>query len=272
MRNIVCSFIVFLAIQVNVFSSEQLLSTDSVDITITDINQDSSVTIGAESFQNQSVAGKSDTLSLAQRDSLIDVFKKEKGNAKSEKPDSSLMYQEKQKSPKMAGLLSAMLPGAGQVYNRGWKAWWKVGVIYGGGYFLYRNMVLYNRGQEFYHGALVIHDQDTSAIVILSDLENYADTYKDVEDYIDMTGEQFALLKQGDIKLRFEGYRSSLQNMYLFSVVLYGFNILDAVVDAHLKSFDISDDISMKIKPSILNMNGSYKGLGPGLSVKLSFK
>ncbi|MFT6717514.1 MAG: hypothetical protein ACJA0Q_002171 [Saprospiraceae bacterium] len=212
-----------------------------------------------------------DTISSGQIDSLMQSVRdnQERDSDKNKIIDTSLVIQKKQKYPKMAGLLSAMLPGAGQVYN---KSYWKLAVIYGGAYLLVRNMVLYNKTQEFYHGALIIHNQDTTSEVITSDLTNYVDTYKNVEDYTDWTGESFATLDAGEIKLRFEDYRSNLENLYVFSVVLYGLNILDAVVDAHLKSFDVSDDLSMKVTPSVLNLSGTYRGLGPAISVKFSLK
>ena len=217
---------------------------------------------------------KGDTLTSAERDSLIKSVRGIHGNTSRENTaaDSSLVVQKKQKSPRMAGLLSASLPGLGQVYNRGWKGWWKVAIIYGGGYLLVRNIALYSKTQNFYHGALVIHDQDTTPEVIKSDLEKYRDGYKNIDDYTTLTGAQFASLQQGEIKVAFEDYRSNVQNLYVFTALLYGLNILDAVVDAHLRTFDVSDDLTMRIKPSVLNMNGAYHGLGPAVSVKFSLK
>jgi hypothetical protein len=35
----------------------------------------------------------------------------------------------------------------------------------------------------------------------------------------------------------------------LFFIALWGLNVVDATVDAHLKSFDVSPDLSLNIKP-----------------------
>jgi len=39
----------------------------------------------------------------------------------------------------------------------------------------------------------------------------------------------------------------------LFILVFWGLNVVDATVDGHLKEFDVSDDLSMHIKPIILS-------------------
>lgn len=274
MSRFVCCFFVLslwqlsavLAITPSNYASTLLLENDSLDSIDGVVKNPISVT---DTIIEESPVIQSDTLSKAQRDSMFNSLR-EKGT--DEESDSSVVFRKRKKSPKFAGLLSAALPGAGQVYNRGWRAWWKVGIIYGGVYLLYSNISLYTRTKEFYHGALVIHDQDTTSEVIESDLELYADNYENLDDYVNLTGAQFANLAQADIQLRYDDYRSTLQNMYVFSALLYGLNILDAVVDAHLRTFDVSDDLTMRIKPSVLNMTGTREGLGPAISVKLSLK
>jgi hypothetical protein len=236
-----------------------------------DTNNNSSV---IDTVFKKTKIDQSDSVSREESDAVIDALrtKRKKEEASVIEGDTPLVLKKKEKSPKVAGLLSVMLPGAGQVYNRGYKAWWKVGVIYGGAYLLYRNISFYSKAKEFYHGALVIHDMDTTSAVIEGELVKYVNTYENVDDYSDISAEAFSKRDVDDIEVRFNGTRSDLQSMYIFSFVLYGLNILDAVVDAHLKSFDVSDDISMRIKPSVLNMNGTYNGLGPALSLKFSLK
>jgi hypothetical protein len=52
--------------------------------------------------------------------------------------------------------------------------------------------------------------------------------------------------------------------------VVYALNIIDAVVDAHLYNFDVSDDLSLNLKPFILpSVQGPVKG---GLTLTLAFK
>ncbi|MBL0136491.1 MAG: hypothetical protein IPP79_22180 [Chitinophagaceae bacterium] len=38
----------------------------------------------------------------------------------------------------------------------------------------------------------------------------------------------------------------------LFIILTWGLNVVDATVDAHLKGFDISDNLSLQIRPTIL--------------------
>ena len=44
-------------------------------------------------------------------------------------------------------------------------------------------------------------------------------------------------------------YRRDIDYSVLFFVLLWGLNVVDATVDAHLKSFDVSPDLSIQFKP-----------------------
>ena len=226
---------------------------DSADDAYSDLNSDSALI-----DQMVNTSEKKLTSLQVEKDSITQV----KDKQVLIRNDSSFVLQEKVKSPKIAGLLSTALPGAGQVYNRGWKSWWKIGIIYGGGYLLMRNIISYNKTQKFYYGALLIHDQqDLTPEEIEADLIDYVDH-----------SEAFAKLTEREINLRYNDYRGTLQNMYVFSVVLYGLNILDAIVDAHLKSFDVSDDLSVRIKPIVWNTWGGHREIKAGVRVQFSLK
>ena len=43
--------------------------------------------------------------------------------------------------------------------------------------------------------------------------------------------------------------RRSRDLFIILSTLGYGLNIVDAIVDAHLSTFDISDDLSIRIRP-----------------------
>jgi hypothetical protein len=43
----------------------------------------------------------------------------------------------------------------------------------------------------------------------------------------------------------------------LLFVLLWGLNVVDATVDAHLKAFDVSPDLSLKFKPGFSEMAGT---------------
>jgi len=51
---------------------------------------------------------------------------------------------------------------------------------------------------------------------------------------------------------------------------LYLLNIVDAYVDAHLKEFDMSDNLSLRVSPLLYTAN--YSHLATGLSLSLRFK
>ncbi|MEO5562234.1 MAG: DUF5683 domain-containing protein, partial [Chitinophagaceae bacterium] len=135
-------------------------------------------------------------------------------------------------SPKKAALRSAILPGWGQIYN---KKYWKLPIVY---------------------GAL-----GTSAYVFIYNYQNYKDTrfaYK-VKYNMRVNKTDSALFPKikKDIQplteesLRFyrDEFRRDIDYSVLFFVLLWGLNVVDAAVDAHLKAFDVSPDLSFQIKP-----------------------
>ncbi len=152
----------------------------------------------------------------------------------------------KNHKPRTAALLSLVLPGAGQVYNR---KYWKPPIIYaalgGVGYFFMKNQNQYT----YYRKNLIALVKGDSSVIAKTGY----------------TSDQLQTQK-----LTFRKYR----DMFGFGLIaIYLVNIIDANVDAHLKSFDISDNLSLQIKPSALFFT-SLRGMtcGAGLSIKLNFK
>jgi hypothetical protein len=130
-------------------------------------------------------------------------------------------------NPKIATFRSAVLPGWGQAYN---KKYWKIPIIYGAlgvtaGVFAY-NLKTYKRLKE--------------AIILRSDTDPLNDTlvYKD-----------FRNLSTESIRSYRNSYRQNVDYSVLFFIAFWALNVVDATVDAHLKSFDVSDNISLGIKP-----------------------
>ncbi len=136
--------------------------------------------------------------------------------------------------PKRAGMYSAILPGLGQLYN---GQYWKIPVIYAGigvsAYYFAYNLTNYNS----YRKAYIDYPNDTyGAKYTQSQLQQIRD---DFERYLDFT--------------------------VLLAGAGYMIQILDAVAAAHLKDFDISRDLSLKMRPVVLP-NGI--GFGLVLNVK----
>jgi len=70
-----------------------------------------------------------------------------------------------------------------------------------------------------------------------------------------------------DIKIRNDYYRRNRDLSYIFGVIWYVLNILDATVDAHLFFFNIDDNLSLNVKPASLPLY--YKSTSstiPGLT------
>jgi len=150
-------------------------------------------------------------------------------------------------SPAKASLYSAVLPGLGQAYNR---QYWKIPLIYGGaialGYFINFNHQQYvNFRRELF--ALIDIDPNTNPESGLSE----------------------SVLRRGT-----DEWRRNRDLLYFLAGVVYMLNIVDAHVSAHLKSFNIDEDLSMKIEPTFdqIAMVGVPATPYPGLSIKLSFR
>jgi hypothetical protein len=148
--------------------------------------------------------------------------------------------------PRKASLMSTFVPGLGQVYN---KKYWKVPIIYGAlagfGYIFSVNNERYN---YFRKNLIADNDDDPSTI----NTSGYS-------------SDNLQLLKKA---------REKNRNLSGAAIVfVYILNIIDANVDAHLRTFDVSNDVSIRLEP--WQQNYPY-GLGRctavGLSLKLNFK
>ena len=148
--------------------------------------------------------------------------------AKTVYPDSVLRFNVKRPSPKRAGLYSACIPGLGQLYN---KQYWKAGVVYAGaaviGGFVVSNYQEYTKYRKIYIG-------------MIDSNPNTANTYEN--------------LSSEDVKYLRDGFRRYLEYSVIAAVAGYMMNILDAYISAHLKTFDMSKDISLR--PSSNYRNG----------------
>lgn len=148
----------------------------------------------------------------------------------------------KVKDPKVATLLSAIVPGAGQAYN---EKVWKVPIIYGGiittAYFVEFNN---RRYQKFREALTIVRDPSLGP-------------------------NPFPNLNQAGIIRNVDYWRRNRDLCYLIFGVIYVLNIVDAQVDAHLSGFDVSDDLSWKLEPSYETFTAG--GQSVGLSLKLNF-
>lgn len=134
---------------------------------------------------------------------------------------------------KKATTLSTICPGAGQIYNR---SYWKVPFVVGGFasliYCIDWNNRGYQRFQKAYH--------------LLADYEANPDKYPDGP-----TDEFRGRYSTSFLKNLKDSYRRNRDLCIIITAGIYILQIIDAHVDAHLRDYDISDDLSMNIEPLV---------------------
>jgi hypothetical protein len=161
------------------------------------------------------------------------------------KADKKAIYGEARK----ASIMSAVIPGMGQIYNR---KYWKAPVVWAGiGGFAYLFSV--NQQKFKYYSDNLKWENDNDP-----DTHNITDPLLNTDQLL--TEKQF--------------YRKRRDIGIIGMAIFYFVNIIDANVDAHLKTFDVSDDLSLNIKPY---GNYSYTALSKpvlttGICLQLNFK
>lgn len=147
----------------------------------------------------------------------------------------------KRHSPRKAALRSAIIPGWGQIYN---KKYWKLPIVY---------------------GAL-----GTCGVIFAYNIKNYRDTrfaYR-VKFNMRQNGTDSNLFARirSDLKPLPEGsllnyrnqFRKDIDYSVLVFILLWGLNVVDAAVDAHLKAFDVSPDLTFHFKPGYSGLAGTH--------------
>jgi hypothetical protein len=146
--------------------------------------------------------------------------------------------------PRRAALNSALLPGLGQITN---KRWWKVPLVYGG----FVGIGLVFEFNQRYYKVFLKEAQFRQ--------ENPGKTQNPL--YARFTTEGIISIK--------DSYRRNRDLSVLGGLGFYAINIIDAYVDAKFFRFDISDDLSVKVSPSLNQGPIHASGVSPVLGVKL---
>lgn len=172
----------------------------------------------------------------------IICFAQKVDTSKAQKPKPIVVH-----SPRKAAIMSTIIPGLGQVYN---KKYWKVPIVYAGigtfGYFFLSNLKSYNT-----YANEIIKRNDTTVTQAQWTISSAMPANYSSED----------LLVFADQNRRY----AELSAVGL--LVFYSFQIVDAYVDGHLFTFDVSDDLSMKVEPTFLPLNKTV-----GISFTLGLK
>ena len=142
----------------------------------------------------------------------------------------------KKHDPHKATLYSAILPGAGQVYN---KKYWKVPIVYVAlgvpAYAYFYNKSWYQKCQ--YALAVSVNSSQFYSLASVDDkLRGLAAQGPSATNYL--------------INYR-NDFRKNQDYAALFFLIFWGLNIVDATVDAHLMGFNVTNDLSLKLRPAV---------------------
>ncbi|MBK8653433.1 MAG: hypothetical protein IPN20_05995 [Haliscomenobacter sp.] len=147
-------------------------------------------------------------------------------------------------NPKTALKLSLIFPGAGQLYN---GKWWKAPLVYGalGGmiYTIDFNQSRYQRLQT----ALELQ------------LENQPHEFSD------------RITSPDALRSLRDQYDKATQLSYIGTFAVYVVIGVEAFVDAHLQNFDVSEDLSLRVKP-VLILPTPTQSPAAGIGLSLGFR
>ncbi len=147
-------------------------------------------------------------------------------------------------SATLATLFSAAVPGLGQAYN---KKYWKIPIVHA------------SMGVSIYFIATNIKEY-----------KHYRQAYIYKLDKDSLTVDPYEYATETEIFEAKELYRRYRDISYIACGLFYILNIIDATVDAHFFSFDVSDDLSLNLVPAIANPFSLRPTLNT--SLKLSYR
>lgn len=155
----------------------------------------------------------------------------------------------KMHSAHKATIYSMILPGLGQAYN---KKYWKIPIIYAGfgvfTYFIIFNNNEYQEWKDAYIYALENPDGDVPPI----------------NDYYEKYGYDSNILREQK-----DYYRRNRDLTIILTGLWYLLNVVDAAVDAHLMTWNVDEDLSIRLEPELYQPVYGFK---PGGGLKLSLK
>lgn len=136
-----------------------------------------------------------------------------------------------------AALRSAILPGLGQIYN---KKYWKLPLVYGA---LAIPVSTFKYNSDWYTKTRFAY-----TVRVTNDTANFKNIARELQP-----------ISTEALKTYRNSFRKNMDFSVLGLLLMWGLNIVDATVDGHLRTFNISDDLTMSIKPSTRNVQ---QGLG----------
>jgi hypothetical protein len=163
-------------------------------------------------------------------------------------------------NPKRAMWLAIVLPGAGQIYNR---KYWKLPIVYGG---FIGCLYAATWNNQMYHDY-------SQAYIDISDNDPNTKSYSQflhLGKVIDDSNKDYYQDLFRKRKDRYRRYR----DLSIFALIgIYALSVIDAYVDASLSEFDITDDLSLRVAPTIISDKNSRNPMKPsGIGIGCSLK
>jgi len=162
------------------------------------------------------------------------------GKAHSQISDTSIVANSIQRhSPQKALIYSILCPGLGQIYN---KKYWKLPLIYGAGgtllYFIGFNHLKYTKFREAYY--LELADPDAAKFARIDGVN--------IPDY--------------NLERGMNGLHRWRDQCVIGFGAVYLLNVIDAMVDANFFYYDVSDDLSLRVEPGLIDNFGMTASIG----------
>ena len=190
-------------------------------------------------------AQRSDTVAVAEGDSAMVMKAGMLPDSLSRRPKRD--WKTWRPEPKRALWLALVLPGAGQIYNR---KFWKLPIFYGGfvgcAYAMRWNNQMY-------------HDYSQAYLDIMDDEPTTHSYDSFLHLGVQITSDNLSRYQEL-FRKRKDRYRRWRDLSFFCLVGVYALSVVDAYVDASLSEFDISNDLSMRVSPTVINSNGAMGG------------
>lgn len=191
-------------------------------------------------------------------DSVINVAKKKtSGKVKIQEKDTTAEYKP---DPIRVVWMGAIIPGYGQILNR---SYWKLPIVYAG----------------FLGCAYAVNWNSTHYQTYKLAYKDIADNNANTKSYLDLLPEGYTIdnypggesgLKT-NLSTAYQQYRRYRDLSIIGSVAYYAIVLVEAYVDAQLFDFDISTDLSLHVRPTLIeNKYGVYNS--PGVQFSLNLK
>lgn len=168
-----------------------------------------------------------DTIYAIDNDTLREIKLQKK-----EKID-TLQYSTFRPDPNKVVWMALAFPGLGQIYNR---KYWKLPIVYAGVAGITYAITWNNRNYNDYSRAY----------------RDLLDDNPNSDSYLDVVPDGYP---QSQWKTYLEGKQNSARRYRDLSIIIgvafYAITVVDAFVDASLADFDVSPNLSMKVKPKL---------------------